>query len=70
MSDIKIPLSGSDKIIDDPRGPRNYAGAYIQNPFPAQVFLTPQEALQTINILSGLLAADVHFKTEAKRFGS
>jgi hypothetical protein len=66
---IELPKSASDKMT----GERHYAGARIMNPFPGVMLLTPDEAVQAINILSGLLIADERFKQlkpeDIKRYG-
>jgi hypothetical protein len=70
---MELPKSASDKSPIDDKGARNYAGARIMNPFPGVMLLTPAEAVQTINILSGLLLADERFKQikpeDFKRYG-
>lgn len=78
MSEIKIPLAGSDKAPAEGNAERNYAGARIMNPFPNKVLLTPSEAVQAINLLSGILMADERFQhimaesftQDGKRYGN
>ncbi len=67
---IELPKSGA---VEE-KGARNYAGARIMNPFPGVILLTPAEAVQAINILSGLMLADERFKQikpeDVKRYGT
>jgi hypothetical protein len=78
MSEIKIPLAGSDKAPVEEKPERNYAGARIMNPFPNKILLTPSEAVQAINLISGLLMADERFQhitaedfaQDGKRYGN
>ena len=58
---MKIPESGADEIQKIP----DTNERYIKNPRYGQEFLTQLEAVDLINMLSGMLMADFRYRGES-----
>lgn len=57
---MKIPLP--DHIGKHKKPLPEITGAYIKNPYPGKDLLTPEEALECINTLAGMLVIDKRYR--------